>query len=258
METERVMLEGAVAVLAALEAASRPLEAVYIDIRKQYERSARRIWQAAQTAGVPVFHVTAEEVMAHAGGQTHGGVVAFGGPRRFTTLEALLDSLDNPDSPEQPLIAMLDGVEDPYNFGQALRAFYAAGVHGVVLPPRNWAGAAAVVGRASAGASERMPLCIMENARAAAAVLAARGLRVAAAARGRPAVPLYAADLRGPLFLLVGGEKRGISRPLLEQADLLLEIPYGRGFAGSLGTVAAAAVLAFEIQRQRATPPLPG
>ena len=66
------------------------------------------------------------------------------------------------------------------------------------------------------------------------------------------------ADLSGPLFLLVGGERRGITREFLRRADLVLEIPYRRRFSLSLGTVAAVSVLAFEVMRQRrsAVPPV--
>lgn len=63
---------------------------------------------------------------------------------------------------------------------------------------------------------------------------------------------IYEADLSGPLFLVIGGERRGITRSFLDQADLLLEIPYAQPFDQSLGTTAATAVLAFEVMRQRA------
>ena len=62
---------------------------------------------------------------------------------------------------------------------------------------------------------------------------------------------IYEADLDIPLFLLIGGEKRGITRSFLEQADLRLQIPYGRQFNRSLGAAASAAILGFEIMRQR-------
>jgi 23S rRNA (guanosine2251-2'-O)-methyltransferase len=147
---------------------------------------------------------------------------------------------------------MLDGVEDPFNFGQAVRAFYAAGAHGLVVRPRSWMSAAGVVGRASAGASERIPTAQAESAEAAAEVFRAAGLRVAIADSQR-AISLYDADLRIPLFLLVGGERRGVTRSFASKADLRLKIPYGRPFEHDLGTTAAAAVLAFEILRQRGT-----
>jgi 23S rRNA (guanosine2251-2'-O)-methyltransferase len=64
-------------------------------------------------------------------------------------------------------------------------------------------------------------------------------------------VPIDRADLTQPLFLLIGGEKRGITRSFLRQADLRLEIPYGRAFRQSLGVTAAAAILGYEVMRQR-------
>ena len=65
------------------------------------------------------------------------------------------------------------------------------------------------------------------------------------------AIDLLKADLRGPLFVVVGGEKRGVARKLIEHADLLLQIPYARHFSHSLGTTAAAAILGYEVMRQR-------
>lgn len=60
---------------------------------------------------------------------------------------------------------MLDGVEDPFNFGAAIRAVYAAGVDGLVVPPRNWPSAAGVVARSSSGTSELIPFEVMRQRR---------------------------------------------------------------------------------------------
>jgi 23S rRNA (guanosine2251-2'-O)-methyltransferase len=111
--------------------------------------------------------------------------------------------------------------------------------------------AAGVVGRASAGASELVRAALADDAVTAAEACSQLGLAVVCAADEREAVALYEADLTGPLFLVVGGEKRGIARELLRRADLVVRIPYGRDFRQSLGTSAAAAVLAFEAMRQR-------
>ena len=75
-----------------------------------------------------------------------------------------------------------------------------------------------------------------------------RGYRVLCAGL-RDSVSLYDADLMGPMLVILGGEKRGISRALLEQADQIVRIDYGSDFGGSLSTSAAAAVFAFEILR---------
>jgi 23S rRNA (guanosine2251-2'-O)-methyltransferase len=144
---------------------------------------------------------------------------------------------------------MLDGVEDPFNFGQAVRSLYAAGVTGLVLPPRNWTTATDVVTRASAGTTELMPMAIADNTEKAAKFFQKQGLKIACTTDSG-ATDLYQADLTQPMFLLIGGEKRGITRSFLSQAELKLRIPYKRPFAYALGVTASVAILSFERMRQ--------
>jgi tRNA G18 (ribose-2'-O)-methylase SpoU/alpha-N-acetylglucosamine transferase len=242
--TDYAFLEGHISIQAALEAGSRDVHTIYLR-RGRLGQTVARLEGLAQAAGVPIERVDDDTVSAYAGGRTHGGVVARVGPRRFVPLEALLPSHG------QPFIVMLDGVEDPFNFGAALRALYAAGLDGLVVRPRNWMSAASIVARTSAGASELIPTALVESAHEAAAFFRAQGLTIGCTASQKRALSIYEADLSVPLFLVIGGEKRGITRSFIDQADLLLRIPYGRDFKRSLGTAAAAAVLAFEIMRQR-------
>lgn len=241
---EAFVLEGLISIQAVLEAGSRPVEAIFVREDKR-DRQMAFLERLAVAHEIPLERMGAGAIDQRAGGQSHGGVIAMVGPRRFQELDDLLAD----DGPA--FVAMLDGIEDPFNFGQAIRALYAAGVNGVVVRPRNWTTAAAVVARASAGASERVLMAVAETALDAAEFFRARGLTVATTAL-KNSVSVYEADLAGPLFLLVGGEKRGITRSFLAQADLLLSIPYGRPFGQSLGVTAATAVLAFEVMRQRA------
>ena len=206
--------------------------------------AARGLERSARSAGVPVERVPADEIEARAGGRTHGGVIAVAGPKRFVDLEDLL-------SGEAPWIVMLDGVEDPFNFAAAVRALWAAGADGLVVRPRNWMSAAGTVARASAGASEWIPTAVAQTAHEATDFLRERGLNIACATGERNAVLMHEADLSGPLFLLIGGERRGVTRSFMDRADLLLRIPYGRQVPYSLGTASATAVLAFEVMRQR-------
>jgi 23S rRNA (guanosine2251-2'-O)-methyltransferase len=246
-ETESSWLEGIISVTAVLEAQSRPVHAVYIQqaLRRKMERRLRQLVDTAVSRQIPVEWVTDDFIAAQAGGSSHGGVLAQVGPRQFVGLAELVAGK------ARPFIAMLDGIEDPFNFGQAVRALYAAGADGLVVRPRNWLTAASTVARASAGASERLPTAIAETAEAAATFFRAHGLTVACTSREQ-AVSIYEADLTRPLFVLFGGEKRGITRSFLRQADWRLEIPYGREpFQQSLGTAAATAVLSFELLRQR-------
>lgn len=235
-----LVLEGFLSVRAALKANSRPLHRILIRHDK-WDRGVAWLEHAARDAGIPLERVASDVIDAQANGKTHGGVLALVGPRRFAPLEALAGA---------QFVAMLDGVEDPFNFGQSVRALYAAGADGVVVRPRNWMTAASIVARASAGASEWVTMAIAETLQDAADFFRTHGLTVACTAKQR-ARSIYAADLTVPLFLVIGGEKRGITRSFLDQADLLLEVPYGRDFQQSLGTTGATSVLAFEVMRQR-------
>ncbi len=241
--SEQAILEGIISIEAAIRAKSRPLHRVLIR-RDERDRDMGRLARLAEGAGIAVERVTTDEIDQHAQGKSHGGVIAFVGDRHFVTLDDLIVGKD------RPLVVMLDGVEDPFNFGQAVRAFYAAGADGLVVRPRNWMSAAGVVARSSAGASEWMPTAVAESTQEAADFFRGRGLSIAVADKER-AVSIYDADLRGALFVVIGGEKRGITRSFADAADLRLSIPYGRRFDQSLGTTAASAVMAFELLRQR-------
>lgn len=190
---------------------------------------------------IPLVMTDAADIEQHCIGNTHGGVIALCGDRTFPPLTA--DTV-----PENAFLCFIDGIEDPYNFGYALRSLYAAGCDGVLLGERNWLSAAGVVARASAGASEAMPIFTGDPV-AAIHTLKALGYRVAVAGI-RDAVSMYDADLKKPLLLIVGGEKRGVSKEIAACADQTVRIDYGRAFRGSLSAASAATVLAFEVLHQ--------
>lgn len=239
------MLEGHISIEAALRAESRPIHRVLIaaeGVRANHE--ARRIVALSTRRGVPVERLPRAEIDALASGRSHGGMLAEVGERRYVQLAELAVA--------DAFVVMLDGVEDPYNFGTALRSLYAAGTSGLVIRPRSWGAVTAIVARASAGASELLPIALAADPLAAAQRLAEAGLQIAVATDSAGAQSLYAADLRPPFFLLIGGERRGLAQAVLERADLQVRIPYARTDAPSLGTAASAAVIGFEVMRQRA------
>lgn len=240
--------------LAALEAGRRPITAVYLQRDKEI-REAGKIRSAASKAGVEVKQVSADEIDSLAQGRSHGGVLALAGERHFQSLDELITNSRSPiPDLHPPFIVMLDGVEDPFNYGQAIRALYAAGAHGLVVPERNWDTALSVVTRASAGASEYMPTARVSDAKEAIAFFKERGFRVAATAKGRDSRSIYSVDLHGPLFMLIGGERRGLNAAALALCDVLLSIPYGRDFRSELDVTSSAAVLAFAVMQQRVRP----
>lgn len=252
MTTDQVVLEGHISISAALRAGNRPITAIYFH-KETADETVREVRRLAKSAGVSIERVGKEQIDEYASGKTHGGMVALVGPRTFLTLEQLpAQSLWHTPT---PLVVMLDGVEDPFNFGAAIRSLYAAGADALIVRPRNWLSAAGTVARASAGASELIPIAIAETAQEAADFFRGHGLTIACATHHQRSSSIYSTDLAIPLFLLIGGEKRGITRSFIEQADLQLHIPYLRSDAHSLGTAAATAIISFEIMRQRTQPP---
>jgi 23S rRNA (guanosine2251-2'-O)-methyltransferase len=174
-------------------------------------------------------------------GNNHGGLA-------FVCTERNRPELTRENIQENGFYACIDGIEDPYNFGYALRSLCASGVDGIILSKRNWLGAAGVVCRASAGASEELPIFICDD-ESYVDIFKNKGYKIVCADMDN-SVPMYDADLKKPLLLIVGGEKRGISKSILEKADTIVSIEYGRDFPAALSAASASTILAFEIYRQ--------
>lgn len=239
---EYSQIEGAISVKAVLETGTRPIKEIYIRQGK-HDRDTAYLIRLAQKKGVKPEFVPEDFFEERAQGKTHGGILAVTGERFFVEEEALFEE-------ETPFIALLEGIEDPYNFGCAVRSLYAAGATGLILPERNWMSAAGTVIRSSAGASERIKAAKTENLPDFLQKAKRRGIKILCAER-KDAIPLYSTDLTGGILLAVGGEKRGVSKAVFEAADQRVFIPYGRDFRNSISASAAAAVFAFEILRQR-------
>ncbi|GAB3417273.1 TrmH family RNA methyltransferase [Flindersiella endophytica] len=237
---EMAVLEGALSVQATLDSGHRQVH----QILATTEAMRTPVVRLARRRGIPVRHQHRKDIERLTTGSSHGGVVAVVGPRRYQSLADVTAG--------EPFLALLDGIEDPYNFGQAIRALYAAGADGLLLRTDHRPHAEAIVARASAGASERMKTVLVAERDETLAALRARGVRlVCSQPAGRGGISCHTADLSGPLLLVIGGERRGIARDLAAQADLLVTIPYGRRFTAALDATSATAALAFEVARQR-------
>lgn len=178
-------------------------------------------------------------------GNSHGGIVALCKERTIPYLAA--EDFEEKIN-KNGFYAMIQGIEDPYNFGYALRSLYAVGCDGIILGERNWMSAAGVVCRSSAGASEMFSVYKCDEIEAA-ELFKKNGYTVVCADERTDNV-LGECALPCPILLIVGGEKRGISRALLDLADTLVKIPYGREFKASLSAASATTMFAYEIMRQ--------
>lgn len=240
---ESLVFEGMTSVSAVINGGYRKIEKILIDKEKAEKKSREIAYLNRQrdAFGFDISYTDSTEIDELTTGNSHGGIIAICTDRKIPPISELEPKKDG-------FYVMLDGIEDPYNFGYALRTVYAAGADGVILSERNWMSAAGVVCRSSAGASELLPTYISDS-REACLFFKEKGIKTVAA--GIPnSVSCYDADLSLPLFLIVGGEKRGISSGVLKLSDTVVRLDYGREFRGSLSAASAASVLAYEVLRQ--------
>ena len=175
-------------------------------------------------------------------GSSHGGLIAITEQRTLPYLDS--SSEIDPSG----FYVMIEGIEDPYNFGYSLRSLYAMGCSGIILTERNWMSAAGVVCRSSAGASEMFRI-LKSSPSDCINFFKDKGYKVVCADENTDNV-LGECELKMPLLLIVGGEKRGISRAILDSADILVKIDYSREFRASLSAASATTMFAYEISRQ--------
>ena len=208
-----------------------------------------RLVDLARKRGVPINESTRVELDSLAEGARHQGVVAaYAGesaPLGEADLERLLDAVQEGPA----LVLVLDGVQDPHNLGACLRTADAAGAHAVVAPRDRAVGLTPAVLKVASGAAESVPFVQVTNLARTLRALKDRGLKVVCAA-GEAEQSVFAADLSGPLALVMGGEGGGLRRLTREQCDALVRIPMA-GAVESLNVSVAAAVCLYEVVRQR-------
>lgn len=238
------LVPGPRAVAELLTHAPGRVEALWLDRR----REGTELHQQAQAAGVPLELLEGRELIRRAPELDCQGVLARARPPAYRDLEDLIEAAlaAPPDAGRRVLVA-LDGVQDPQNLGAIVRTSEFFGVIGLVWPRDRAASVTPAVVRASAGASERLPLSRVVNLARALETCQDRGLWVmgTVADGGEPLSRLLAEDrVPDPLVLVMGGEHGGLRRLTRARCDLCATIP-GRGGVASLNVAAAtAAVLA--------------
>jgi 23S rRNA (guanosine2251-2'-O)-methyltransferase len=252
MPAERVVY-GIHPVLEALRARAAEVERLLFVEGALPSRVAGEVLALAQAARVRVERVAKERLLELSEGGVHQGVAAELKAYPYAELEDLLAVAEEASQP--PLVVVLDGIQDPHNLGAIIRSAHALGAHGVVLGRDRAVGVTAAVAKASAGAVEHLRVARVTNISRALEELKAEGLWVAAA---DPAgdTPLFNAPLDGPLALVVGAEGEGVRPGVLGHSDFRLRIPMAPTSA-SLNASVAAALLLYEVCRQRAKPGAP-
>ncbi|HLJ89047.1 MAG TPA: 23S rRNA (guanosine(2251)-2'-O)-methyltransferase RlmB [Candidatus Angelobacter sp.] len=232
------------AVEEALTARGRGFEYVAI-AGDRHEARFRKIEQLCRTAGVPVRTLPRDQLTKLAGAASHQGVVAVTSEKQYGDIDDLLRFKRG----LYRFLLVLDGVEDPHNLGAIIRTAEGAGADGIAIPERRAAGVTATVVKASAGASEYLPIAKVTNIGRAIEELKANNIwTVGLDERGTQIYDQI--DYNMDCALVLGAEGHGLHEQVRKKCDFLASIPM-LGKVPSLNVSVAAAVVMYEIARQR-------
>lgn len=178
--------------------------------------------------------------------ENHQGVAASIAAADYVDWQDIVDAARAKG--EEPLLVILDELEDPHNLGAILRSVDAVGAHGVIIPKRRAVPLTDGVAKASAGAIEHVPVARVSNVVQVIKELQKQGIWIAGA--DMHGQYLHKQDLTGPLAIVIGSEGKGLGKLVRESCDYIVSIPM-QGKINSLNASVAAGVLLYEVYRQR-------
>lgn len=234
---------GVHAVYEALASQRQPIERIHIS-REAHSPKLKEIIDLARARGVPVRKEERVVLDRMSEGAVHQGIIAISAALKYGDFDALFKS-------ENPVVVVLDGIEDPHNLGAVMRTAEACRASGVVVPERHSSPLTATVIKASAGASAYVSVVRVKNLVSAIDEMKERGLWIVGVDPAGTQI-WTEFDYRGATALVLGGEHRGLRRLVREHCDVLVRIPM-LGNISSLNISVAAGVVLYEVVRQRGT-----
>lgn len=249
MKTEKLF--GRQPVLEALRAGRRQVSSLLFADGVRAGPQTDEIEQLAQRHHLTIQRVPGHRLQQIAAGGNHQGVALECGPFPYAAYaevrQALVAAI-----PDEPILLLLDRIQDPQNLGSLLRSAECAGVTAVMLPTERAAHITPAVVRASAGATERLAITLSHHLPRSMQEFRELGFSIWGLAAAPDAVPLGTLPGRGPLALVVGNEGRGLRQNVQKNCDHLVRIPL-YGTINSLNAGVAGAVAMFQIRFLRET-----
>ncbi len=242
-ENNNYIIEGRNSVFEALRT-GRPIDKVLF---AEGDKNISHILALAKKNGVVTSKCDRRKLDSISVRGAHQGVIAFAAAREYSTIDDVLNAAKESGRP--PLIVVCDEISDPHNLGAIIRSAEAAGAHGIIIPKRRNAGLTAVVAKVSSGAIEHIPVVRVSNIPSTLNELKKCGLWIYGTGLSAT-TSIYETDLRGPTAIVIGSEGDGMGRLVEESCDVVMNIPM-IGKTQSLNASAAAAVVLFEVLRQR-------
>ncbi len=174
----------------------------------------------------------------------HQGYIAETVDFEYSSVAEILQNKKN----EHAFVVLLDGIEDPHNFGAIIRTCECAGVDGIIIPKMRACQVNETVVRTSAGAIANMKIARVANLKDAIDDLKAAGLWIYACEVGGKSI--YEEKLTGPIGVVIGSEGNGMKQSLRTYCDGIVTLPL-HGSVNSLNASVSAGIAIYEILRQR-------
>lgn len=232
-----MLIEGAISVKSAINNHKRTIEKIFINVNKK-TKDYNYIRKICKINNIVVEECNEEVIKNISTGKTNGGICAEVGNR-------INDEFVDGD------IFYLDGIEDPFNLGYAMRTLYAFGVKNVLLSKRDYSLLESQILKSSAGAFDMLNIKISSNELLEIKDFKNKGYYIYGLYRNDESKDIFDIKFNNKALFMLGGEKRGISNELLSVCDEHLYISYGSDFRNSLNACGALDVVATLLYSQR-------
>lgn len=236
------------AVQEAVKSRARSLEYVAFQ-RDRRDARLQKLINLCRSSSVASRFESREHLTRLAKVSTHQGVVAVSAAKEYAGLEDVVAAR----KAARHFLLVLDGIEDPHNLGALLRTADASGVDGVIIPERRAVGVNSTVAKASAGASEHVPVAKVTNITRTLETLKAKNIwTIGLDERGDKTYDEV--DYQLDCAIVLGAEGKGLHDLVRKNCDLLVKIPM-LGKVPSLNVSVAGALVMYEVMRQRRAKP---
>jgi 23S rRNA (guanosine2251-2'-O)-methyltransferase len=205
------------------------------------------ILHLANQRKIPVIYTQKETLEQMARGGLHQNVIAITKEMFYVDLETILSAWK--EDKAKALFLILDGIQDPQNFGSLIRTALGCGVHGIIIPKDRAVGITPTVIKASAGATAHLPIAKVTNISRTIEALQKERIWVYGTS-GEAKEKIYELDLSTDVAIVIGAEGKGI-RPLVKKkCDRLFSIPM-KGPLTSFNASVSGGMVLYEVMRQR-------
>ena len=230
----------------ALKSPALLFEKIFLGTKTPHP-SLQPILDLAAERNIPVTVVDENTLARMARGGLHQNVLAIVKGTPYVDLQGILSRWRKDET--KGLFLILDGIQDPQNFGALIRTALGCGVHGMIIPKDRAVGITPAVVKTSAGAAAHLPIARVVNIANTVDALKKEGFWVYGAA-GEADEIIYDLDMNLDLAIVIGAEGKGI-RPLVKRkCDRLFSIPM-KGPVSSFNASVSSAMILYEVMRQR-------